>query len=70
MGAGAGANMTEMADQHDSVAESTAAPRRGKGMSLNVFMPENELSRKRAEARKRAVKRWFNRLLKRAPEPN
>jgi len=39
-------------------------------MSLDVFMPENELSRKRAEARKRAVKRWFNRLLKRPSQPD
>jgi hypothetical protein len=70
MGTGAGANMTPMADQLDSAPESTATPRRGKGMSLDVFMPENELSRMRAEARKRAVKRWFNRLLKRSPQPN
>jgi hypothetical protein len=33
-------------------------------MSLDVFMPENRLARARAEARKRAVKRWLNRLLR------
>jgi len=35
-------------------------------MSLDVFMPENRKSRERAEARRRAVKRWVNRLLKRS----
>ncbi len=35
-------------------------------MSLDVFMPENRKSRERAEARKRAVKRWFHRLLHRS----
>jgi len=36
-------------------------------MSLDVFMPENRKSRERAEARKRAVKQWLHRLLKRSP---
>jgi hypothetical protein len=39
------------------------------GMSLDVFMAENSLARARAEARKRAVKRLFNRLLKRSRQP-
>jgi hypothetical protein len=36
-------------------------------MSRDVFFVENELSRKRAEARKRAIKQWLRRLLKRSP---
>jgi hypothetical protein len=36
-------------------------------MSLDVFMPENRRSRERAEARKRAAKRWLRRLLGRSP---
>ena len=35
-------------------------------MSLDVFFYENELSRKRSEARKRAVKQWLRRFLKRS----
>jgi len=36
-------------------------------MSLDVFMPENRLARKRAEARSRTVERWLGRLVKRSP---
>jgi hypothetical protein len=56
--------MMTMSDQ--SASASKPAPIRpdvGR-MSLDVFMPENRLARARAEARKRAVKRWLNRLLR------
>jgi hypothetical protein len=39
-------------------------------MSRDVFIYENEWLHERAEARKRAVKRWLNRLLKRSPQPS
>lgn len=67
MGARARANMTAMPDPLAPVPKSTPAPRQGKGMSRDVFFVENELSRKRAEARKRAIKQWLRRLLKRSP---
>jgi len=35
-------------------------------MSRDVFIYENEWLHERAEARKRAVKRWLHRLLKRS----
>jgi len=66
MGAGACAKLTVMSDQPVSAPDPRPASRRGKGMSLDVFMPENRKSRERAEARRRAVKRWVNRLLKRS----
>ncbi|MGO9448901.1 MAG: hypothetical protein ACLQQB_04930 [Solirubrobacteraceae bacterium] len=55
-----------MADQPTPARKSGLAPHEVRGMSLDVFMPENRLARARAEARKRAVKRWLNRLLKRS----
>jgi hypothetical protein len=58
--------MTAMADQPASTSKSPPATRQGKGMSLDVFFVENELSRKRSEARKRAVKQWLRRHLKRS----
>jgi hypothetical protein len=67
MGAGACANLTVMSDQPASAPDPRPASRRGKGMSLDVFMPENRKSRERAEARKRAVKQWLRRFLKRSP---
>jgi hypothetical protein len=60
--------MTAMSDPLAPTPKSTPAPRQGKGMSLDVFFVENELSRKRAEARRRAVKRWFGRLLHRSSQ--
>jgi hypothetical protein len=68
MGAGTCAKLTVMSDQPASAPDPRPASRRGKGMSLDVFMPENRLARARVEARKRAVKGWFHRLLKRSPE--
>ena len=68
MGAGACAKLTVMSDQPASAPVPRPASRRGKGMSLDVFMPENRLARARAEARKRAVKRWLNRLLHRSSQ--
>ena len=65
MGVGACAKLTAMSGHPVPATKPPKAPRRGKGMSLDVFMPENRLSRKRAEARRRTVKRWFNRLLHR-----
>jgi hypothetical protein len=67
MGVRARANITAMPDQPTRDRKSGLAPHEVKGMSLDVFMPENRISRARAEARKRAVKRWFSRLLKRSP---
>ena len=66
MGARAGANITAMSEPA-TTSKSPPAPRQGKGLSPDAFFYENELSRKRAEARKRAVKRWIHRLLKRSP---
>jgi len=45
-----------------------AAPLRDEGLSPDAFFYENEGARKRAEARRRAVKRWLHRLLKRSPD--
>jgi hypothetical protein len=50
--------------------ESPSATAWDEGLPPDVFFYEGELSRKRAEARKRAVKRWLNRLLKRPVQPN
>jgi hypothetical protein len=69
MGPGACAKLTVMSDLPTSAPDLGPASRRGKGMSLDVFMAENRLARARAEARKRAVKRLFNRLLKRSRQP-
>jgi len=68
VGLGAGANITAMSDPLAPAPKSAPAPRQGKGMSLDVFFVENELSRERAAARKRAVKRWLNRLLHRSSQ--
>ena len=70
MGARACANLTDMSDQPTLGPKSTPAPHDVGRMSLDVFMPEDRLARKRAEARKRAVKRWFHRLLKRSAQPD
>jgi hypothetical protein len=70
MGADAGANMTVMSEQSSSASKPDPMRPEGGRMSLDVFMPEDRLARKRAEARKRAVKRWFNRLLKRSAQPD
>jgi hypothetical protein len=59
--------MTAMADQNASTSKSPSATPRDQGLSPDVFFYENELSRKRADARKRAVKQWLHRLLKRSP---
>lgn len=62
--------MTAMSEQSSPASKpDPMRPEVGR-MSVDVFMPENRLARARSEARKRAVKRWFNRLLKRSPEPN
>jgi hypothetical protein len=62
--------MTAMSDPLAPAPESAPVPRRGKGMSLDVFFYENELSRKRAEARRRAIKGWLDRILKRSSQPS
>jgi hypothetical protein len=68
VGVGAGANMTAMSDRPISASKpSSVRPDVGR-MSLDVFMPENRLARKRAEARRRTIKRWLSRLLHRSPE--
>jgi hypothetical protein len=59
--------MTVMSDQPASASKSAPVRPDVGRMSLDVFMPENRLARKRAEARKRAVKQWLHRLLKRSP---
>ena len=69
MDARARANITAMSEPA-LTSKPPSAPLQGKGMSRDAFFYENELSRKRAEARKRAVKRWLNRLLKRSPQPS
>jgi len=66
MGARARANITAMSDQPVPARKPSLAPGKVKGMSLDVFMPENRIARARSEARKRAVKQWFYRLLKRS----
>ena len=67
MGIGARANMTGMSDHPVPARKPSLAPGKIKGMSRDAFFYENELSRKRSEARKRAVKQWLHRLLKRSP---
>lgn len=42
------------------------APHEVVPMPSSVFIYENEFSRERAEARKRAVKRWLHRFFKRS----
>ncbi len=66
MGARACANLTTMSDQPVPTRRRTLAPHEVKPLSSDAFFYENEWSRERAEARKRAVKRWLNRLLKRS----
>jgi hypothetical protein len=58
-----------MTDQPTPARKSGLAPHEVKGMSLDVFMAENRLMHARAEARKRAVKRLFGRLLRRSQHP-
>jgi hypothetical protein len=60
--------MTTVSDQPASTSKPVPVRPDVGRMSLDVFMPENRLARARAEARKRTVKRWINRLLKRSPE--
>lgn len=62
--------MTAMSEQSSPASKpDPMRPEVGR-MSVDVFMPENRLARKRAEARRRTVKRWLNRLLKRPSQPN
>ena len=70
MGVDAGASMTVMSEQPSSASKpDPMRPEVGR-MSVDVFMPENRLARARAEARRRAIKSWFNRLLKRSSQPS
>jgi len=58
--------MKAMSEQSSSACEpDPMRPEVGR-MSVDVFMPEDRLARARSEARKRTVKRWLNRLLKRS----
>ncbi len=66
MDARARANITIMPEPARTPKSALATPS-DEGLPLDAFFYEGELSRKRAEARKRAVKRWFHRLLKRSP---
>jgi hypothetical protein len=65
----AGATITAMVEPQPAPKSPPITPW-DEGLPPDVFFYENELSRKRAEARKRAVKRWFNRLLKRPARPS
>jgi hypothetical protein len=58
-----------MSDQLVPARRRTLAPHEVKPLSSDAFFYENEWSRERAEARKRAVKRWINRLLHRSHQP-
>lgn len=69
MGARACANLNVMPDQPVTARRRTLAPHEIKPLSSDAFFYENEWSRDRAEARKRAVKRWFGRLVKRSRRP-
>jgi len=66
MGARACANLTAMSDQPTSGPKPAPAPREIGRMPLSVFIPENRKAYERAEARKRAGKRWFRWPLKRS----
>jgi hypothetical protein len=68
MGARACANLTAMSDQPVPARRRTLAPHEVKPLSSDAFFYENEWSRERAEARKRAVKRWFSWLLHRSSQ--
>lgn len=68
LGASAGVSMTTMSDQPASGPRSAPVRHDVGRMSVDVFMPENRLARARAEARKRAVKQWLHRLLKRSQD--
>ncbi len=62
------ANLIAMPDQPTPAPNPIPAPPDVGRMSLDVFMYENEGAHERAQARKRAVKRWINRLLKRSSQ--
>jgi hypothetical protein len=58
--------MTIVSDQPTSASKpASIRPDVGR-MSLDVFMPENRLARKRAEARRLTIKRWLSRLMHRS----
>lgn len=61
------ANMTDMSDHPVPARKPSLEPGKIEGLSPDAFFYENELSRKRSEARKRAIKQWLHRLLKRSP---
>jgi hypothetical protein len=60
------ANLIAMPDQPTPAPNPIPAPPDVGRMSPDVFMYENEGLHEWAEARKRAVKRWLNRLLHRS----
>jgi hypothetical protein len=59
--------MTAMSDRLSHPINPDPAPHEVVPMPSSVFFYENELSRERAQARKRAIKRWVRRLLGRSP---
>jgi hypothetical protein len=63
------ANLIAMPDQPTPAPNPVSARPEVGRMSRDVFIYENELSRKRAEARKLAAKRWLHRLLHRSHQP-
>jgi hypothetical protein len=68
MDARARANITIMSEPARTPKSALATPL-DEGLPLDAFFYEGELSRKRAEARKRAVKQWLSRFVKRSRRP-